>query len=647
MKYLISIFLITMGLSGLQAQTSEELTQSLALATTDSARVSLLEKICVSYSNSNQDSLMKYTKQLEGYLSNPEFPKVRRLILKYRGAIHMNRGVYDSAIYYFDQERQLAEIENDSLFVIMAYLNMGALYAKIGQNEPSIEILIKALKEIDKTHPEYYELYFHAYNNLAIANQSILKYNESINYARKAYDASKKMQDKYPIGGKNLESMATENLGTSYSNLSQYDSALNYYYKALTLSQELNIPHKTAMIHSYIGNILRLSEGDYGLALDYFQKSTAYFEGKGFSANKGLVYRNLGYLYSKKSDFSKALNAHLIALENFQGTNAFRNEVNMLNDIAHDYRKLGRMNEAFDYLSRHKVLQDSLYAQQMTEVTEEMQVKYETEKKDKDLALQTAQLTEKELELKEQQLLRNAAAAGALSLGIVAFLIYRIKTKSNEVITTKNELLSKSLSEREALLKEIHHRVKNNLQIIASLLYLQSDESEDQDVRRLLEEGQGRVRSMALIHQKLYENDDLKHIPFDDYLKELIGEIKLSFGDMAKNIELEVEAKDVFFDVDTAVPLGLIINELSTNAFKYAYAKRVGGGVFKVVLKKEGSEYRMTVSDNGHGIPDEVLNATQSSSLGLKLTRMLSDQLEGEYNFDNSNGTTFDLKFAV
>ena len=214
-------------------------------------------------------------------------------------------------------------------------------------------------------------------------------------------------------------------------------------------------------------------------------------------------------------------------------------------------------------------------------------------------------------------------------------------------IAFKNEELQKSLSEREALLKEIHHRVKNNLQVIASLLYLQSDKTEDLSVKKLLEEGQGRVRSMALIHQKLYENDDLKHIPFEDYLNELIREIKSSFGDRAKDVELEIEANDIYFDVDTAVPLGLIINELSTNAFKYAFGQRLGGAKFKVQLMKTENEYFMKVSDNGSGIPDEVLNATSSKSLGLKLTRILSDQLEGEYDFDNSNGTSFELRFSA
>jgi two-component sensor histidine kinase len=221
-----------------------------------------------------------------------------------------------------------------------------------------------------------------------------------------------------------------------------------------------------------------------------------------------------------------------------------------------------------------------------------------------------------------------------------------VEEKTAELQKEKKEVINQ-LEQNEILIKEIHHRVKNNLQIIASLLYLQSDDTENTHVKRLLEEGQGRVRSMALIHQKLYENEDLKNIPFDEYLSELVGEIKYSFGDLAKDVALEINAKNILFDVNTAVPLGLIINELSTNAFKYAFEKRLGN-IFKIDLELQHDNlYHMKVSDNGIGIPDGNLNNSKSLSLGLKLTKMLSDQLEGEYAFSNTNGTTFDLKFAV
>lgn len=210
-------------------------------------------------------------------------------------------------------------------------------------------------------------------------------------------------------------------------------------------------------------------------------------------------------------------------------------------------------------------------------------------------------------------------------------------------IEEQKDIIAKSLVEKESLLKEIHHRVKNNLQIIASLLYLQSGKFEDEDFKRVLEEGQGRVRSMALIHQKLYENDDLKSIPFDEYLTELVGEIRSSFG--MGNVTLNIKADNIYFDVDTAVPLGLIVNELATNAFKYAFGASTNGS-FSISLTEEGGAYQLNVNDNGLGLPEEI-DIKKTKSLGLRLVRMLSQQLEGDFSFENKNGTRFQLTFAA
>lgn len=220
-----------------------------------------------------------------------------------------------------------------------------------------------------------------------------------------------------------------------------------------------------------------------------------------------------------------------------------------------------------------------------------------------------------------------------------------IVERDKATIDDQNKVIAKSLEERESLLKEIHHRVKNNLQIIASLLYLQSGKFDDEDYKKVLEEGQGRVRSMALIHQKLYENDDLKSIPFEEYLTELVGEIRASFGQSMAKIELNIQASNIYFDVDTAVPLGLIVNELATNAFKYAFSHQDRGS-FSIFLQEDQGSYSLHIKDDGKGLPEEI-DLRKAKSLGLRLVRMLSQQLEGEFQISGTNGTSFELKFAA
>ncbi|MGW8123544.1 tetratricopeptide repeat-containing sensor histidine kinase [Roseivirga echinicomitans] len=633
------LFVLSNGLHAQQAQIDS--LRRLLIGHKDNIEKAYVYKDLASkYDRVNQDSALYFADQQIKLSKKINFFKGEYAAYYSKGVSYFRKDVKDSALYYFQKSYEDALTAQDSIQANQSLGSVGALNILLGNYELALESFFARLEMLKKyPNPTAEQT---VYNNMAATYDRMENYAQAIIYHHKSLKLKMEAEDTNGL------MISYQNLGAAFTKLDNEDSAVYYSKKAFKIAEQLDDKNVMAATLLNVGVFYtREAHFSFDSASVYLNKSLAITREIDDKDGMARSYSNLSTINLTVKNYQKSLDLALKALPLFESL-GYKNDISeTVNDIALSFEKLGRYSEAYAYLRRHKNLDDSLYTEETTRAISEMQTKYETAKKDQDLAIQSAELAEKELELNEQQLLRNGAVAGAVLLGIVAFLIYRIKTKSNKEITKKNELLSKSLSEREALLKEIHHRVKNNLQIIASLLYLQSDESENLDVKRLLEEGQGRVRSMALIHQKLYENEDLKHIPFDDYLKELIGEIKLSFGDLASNIELEVEANDVFFDVDTAVPLGLIINELSTNAFKYAYAKRVGGAVFRVVLKKEGNEYSMTVSDNGSGIPDEVLNATQSSSLGLKLTRMLSDQLEGKYNFDNSNGTTFDLKFAV
>lgn len=217
--------------------------------------------------------------------------------------------------------------------------------------------------------------------------------------------------------------------------------------------------------------------------------------------------------------------------------------------------------------------------------------------------------------------------------------------KSN--LLNQQEQLEQVLKERNTLLKEIHHRVKNNLQVIASLMYLQSEKSDDVGLQTLLSEGQGRVRSMALIHQKMYESENLGSIPFSEYLSDLIGEIKNSFGEQGERVTLNIEAKDIYFDLNTAIPLGLIIHELSTNTFKYAFPEGKSGQLNVKISRQQKGAFLLEFFDDGVGIPFDRENGQNTSSMGLRLIKILGDQLEGEYEFSSPKGAMFTLKFNI
>ncbi len=222
-----------------------------------------------------------------------------------------------------------------------------------------------------------------------------------------------------------------------------------------------------------------------------------------------------------------------------------------------------------------------------------------------------------------------------------------------EELSEANELLSKSLNEKQILLKEIHHRVKNNLQVISSLLYLQSRKIKDETSLSLFRDSQSRVKSMALIHEKLYQSQDLANINFSEYVKSLTKYLLRTYRTGDRHIDLVVNAQDILLPLNAAIPCGLIINELVSNALKYAFPHKKNGketGVTSenridvIVKQNENGKYTLIVRDNGVGFPNNV-DFRKTHSLGLQLVNNLTSQLEGNVELNNHVGTEFVITF--
>jgi PAS domain S-box-containing protein len=210
-------------------------------------------------------------------------------------------------------------------------------------------------------------------------------------------------------------------------------------------------------------------------------------------------------------------------------------------------------------------------------------------------------------------------------------------------IRAGEERLKAALHEKEVLLKEVHHRVKNNLQIIASLLSLQSDQLKDPDDLVLFEDTQNRVKSMALIHESLYRTGDLARFNFAHYIDSLCTDLLQSYADGTSHIRLHTELDELTFDVDTAVPCGLILNELLTNALKYAFPNGRPGDIH-IALRADAGQVTLSVRDTGVGFPAD-LDFRHTESLGLQLVSMLTEQLGGTITLTRECGTAFVVTF--
>lgn len=222
---------------------------------------------------------------------------------------------------------------------------------------------------------------------------------------------------------------------------------------------------------------------------------------------------------------------------------------------------------------------------------------------------------------------------------------------AEEALKENQKLLKKSLDEKEMLLKEIHHRVKNNLMVISSLLSLQSRYIKDKKTLDIFRESQNRAKSMALIHEKLYNSMDLKRINFGEYIRTLTKDLFRTYMSDSGHVRLDMDVEDIMLDINTAVPIGLIVNELVSNSMKHAFpavydhgpANEVMGEI-NVNFKSDGDDFILTVKDNGIGFPEE-LDFKNTDTLGLRLVNSLTDQIHGKIQLKVDNGTEFKITF--
>jgi two-component sensor histidine kinase len=237
---------------------------------------------------------------------------------------------------------------------------------------------------------------------------------------------------------------------------------------------------------------------------------------------------------------------------------------------------------------------------------------------------------------------------------IFAYIKYRTRSLLKRqqflqsTVEKRTEELRIALTDKEALLKEIHHRVKNNLEVISSLLMLQTKTVTDEKAKAGLMEGQSRVQSIALIHHKLYRTDDLGSVELIGFSKDLFKQIKDVFNQPGTKVDFYINETEIWLNTDAAVPFGLIFNELITNAFKYGVAA-TSENLFTMHATSKQEEnnthYHFVFRDNGPGLPDDF-SLEKTSSLGMKVIRLLTKQLDGTSKFYSDNGTVFELQFS-
>ncbi len=297
----------------------------------------------------------------------------------------------------------------------------------------------------------------------------------------------------------------------------------------------------------------------------------------------------------------------------------------------------GEFETALDYFKQFKNLKDSIFHLDQKQLVFDLEARYKRAEQDQAIGLLDSENSRKQVILSQQKTVIIIGGLTLLFISVLSFFLYRLFKK----VSLQKKQISGALKEKDTLLREIHHRVKNNLQLVSSLLSLQSRYVEDPEALEVLNSGKSRVRSMALIHQDLYNRENLTGVSVKDYLERLCDELISTYQINTDQVKLLTKIHDLHLDVDTLIPLGLIINELLTNAIKYAFPDDQQGCIEVSLFEKNG-QLELWVKDNGIGID---IDKRDDSSFGFKLINTLLIQLQGEIQYKNENGTQIHLTF--
>lgn len=445
------------------------------------------------------------------------------------------------------------------------------------------------------------------------------------------------------IGYNTTLASAYNSLGVLYQKNGEDEKALTYYELAFSLKKSIGRPRK---ILTTARNLAELywKTGKYAACLDFCQTYIPL----SIELKNAEIQSDLAFLAAmsaaktgKKAQAVQFLNMGEMSINQMK----VREEMpEAYQFAAKTHALLGNFDKAYTYQLRFQSLQDSIFDVQKSRAIAELETRYATQKKEQQIAVLA-----KDNQLKQTQ--QYAFIGGLLLLSVLALLLWRNsrnRQRHNDVLAQTNGELTQKNNEIEILLREIHHRVKNNLQIISSLLRVQARRVVDEGAVDALRTGQARVRSMAMLHERLYQGDALKNIPMRSYLSDLVQSLLAVYKTDEDRLKIHENFADITLDIDTAVPLGLIANELITNILKYAFPDNQQGDIY-LTLSKEATYFKLSVADNGIGIPLSIDGkpVAKRTSFGLELVDSLTKKLNGELIFKNEKGTLIELTIPI
>ena len=437
----------------------------------------------------------------------------------------------------------------------------------------------------------------------------------------------------------------------NYYETKNKDSVYYYSYKMQSLLPYIKNPnvhawHYVCLGREFITNPIpgntTISKAQFEQGKKHIVKALQLLEFYHIKSNTIIPYGHglLADIFFNNNQFDEAIKNYKKSYDGYTYMKNKSASIDMLQYLGRTYEKKGDLATALNYYKKHFDQTLAFQNEKSQRGLRESELKISLLTKDKKLT-----------QNQEQQTIIIIILSILTLLLLALYRNFNLKKKSNQslailndTLENKNNLLDSKNAENELLLREIHHRVKNNLEVVSSLLALQSAQIEDSNTKDAMTEGQNRVNSIGIVHQKLYQGTNLGAVEMKDYFLNLSESILDSFG-AEKSIDLKLAMEHLDLDIDTAVPLGLIVNELLTNCIKYAFPKGEKGTITIKLEKQENNILRLEVADNGVG----KSGITHGTGFGGQLVSLLTQQLNGTMTEENQNGTTliFDFKMKA